>query len=239
MVNEMNKVLAFIRVHSRLIGFFLSTFILFGVQASNDFPAPPDAKLTAVADKMHYEGMALQIRKFEVDLTVEQVLAFYRVQWKGEFVEDDMPPWKMISSKQGDEFYTVQVQPNGAGSSWGYLGVSDLPRVLEKRGAVGGKKKFFPMMSGSQIVNDMQQNDIGKRARTILITNRFSVDSNVQYYRDHYTGQGWSKVIDDSGEPGKSHVLMFQQGNKTVNLTIDRSDEKTNIVVNDVSNGLF
>lgn len=240
MVNEVNKILAFIRVNSRLAVFPLAILISFGsAQADDDFPVPPDATLTAVADKMNYEGMTLQIRKFEVDLTVEQVLAFYRAEWKDEFVEDDMPPWKMISSKQGNKFYTVQAQPAGRGSSWGYLGISDLPRALEKRGSIGDKKKFFPMMSGSQIVNDMQHHDIGKQARMLLITNRFSVTSNAEYYRDHYTGNGWSTVIDDSGEPGKSHVLMFQQGSKTVNLTIDQADGKTNIVVNDVHNGLF
>jgi hypothetical protein len=188
---------------------------------------------------MNYEGMQLNIRRFDIELTVEQVLTFYRKQWEGRYVENDMPPWLMISTKQGDRFFTVQAQPSGPGGAWGYLGASDLPRVLEKSGTLGGNKKPFPMMSGSVVVNDLESRDTGRRGRTLLINNGFSVQGNAGYYRDHYQSQGWTTVIDQSSDPADNHVLMFQSGSETVNLTIDTAEQGTNIVVNKVSNSLF
>jgi hypothetical protein len=204
--------------------------------AQQKFPVPPGATLVAVEDQLNYEGITLQVRKFDIEMSMEEVLNFYRQTWQGEFVENDIPPWKMISTKQGDRFYTVQIQPTGPGACWGYLGVSDLPKVLEQGKTLGGNKRFFPMMNGSQIVNDMDHHDIGKKGRTLLITNHFSVTSNAEYYRGFYTDKGWSKVVDVSGEPGKNHVLMFQQGSQQVSLTIDKVEQKTNIIVNDVKN---
>jgi hypothetical protein len=169
------------------------------------------------------------------------VLNFYRGKWKGEFVENELLPWQMIGTKRDGKFYNVQVQASSATKSWGYLGVSDLPRVLEKGGKLGSNaKKFFPMMNGSRVVNDLEHRDPGKNARTLWINNDFSVASNADYYRNFYVQQGWTKLVDQSADASSNHVLVFQQGDKTVNMTIDKSDEgSTNIVVNDVKNGLF
>ena len=225
--------------------YFITLIFLLSVNsvsaAKDEFPVPPGANLVAVADRLNYEGMTMQVRKFDVEMSVEEVLNFYRGKWKNEFVENDMPPWRMISSKQQDRFYTVQVQPRAAGKSWGYLGVSDLPQLLEKGRQLGSntRKKSFPMMNGSKIVNDLDHNDIGRKARTLWINNHFSVGSNADYYRNFYLEQGWSKLVDQSGDASRNHVLVFQQGDKTVNMTIDQSDSGTNVVVNDVKNGLF
>jgi hypothetical protein len=206
----------------------------------NSFPVPPGANLVAVADKMNYEGMTMQVRKFDIEMSVEEVLNFYRGTWQGAFVENDMPPWKMISSKQGDRFYTVQVQASGSTKSWGYLGVSDLPKLLEKGGKLGSQAhKSFPMMDGSSVINDLNHDDIGRKSRTLWINNRFSVTSNAEYYRNFYTQQGWTKLVDQSADSSRNHVLVFQQGDKTVNMSIDKSEQGTNIIVNDIKNGLF
>ena len=206
----------------------------------DSFPVPPGANLVAVADQINYEGMTMRVRKFDIEMTVEEVLNFYRGYWQGAFVENDMPPWKMISSKQGDRFYTVQVQPSSSTESWGYLGVSDLPQVLEKGGRLGSQaKKFFPMMNGSTVVNDLAHDDVGRQSRTLWINNHFSVPSNTEYYRGFYTQQGWTKLVDQTADASNSHVLVFQQGDKTVNMTINKAEQGTNIIVNDVKNGLF
>jgi hypothetical protein len=221
----------------------LAALLLSGLSAGaakESFPVPPGANLVSVADQMNYEGMTMQVRKFDIEMTVDEVLNFYRGTWKGTFVENDMPPWKMISSKQGDKFYTVQVQASSSTESWGYLGVSDLPRVLEQGGKLGSQAhKSFPMMNGSKVVNDLAHDDLGRKSRTLWINNHFSVTSNAEYYRDFYVRQGWTALVDQTADPGNSHVLVFREGDKTINMTIKKGDEGTNIIVNDVRNGLF
>jgi hypothetical protein len=211
--------------------------------AKDSFPVPPGTNLVAVTDKLNFDNlMTMQVRKFDVEMSVEEVLNYYRGTWKDQFVENDMPPWKVISTKQGGKFYTVQVQASGVGKSWGYLGVSDLPRVLEKGAKPGATAhKNFPMMNGSTVMNDLKQEDPGRKARTLWINNGFSVASNAEYYRSFYTEQGWTKLVDQSADASNSnHVLVFQQGDKTINMSIDKSAEGgTNVVLTDIKNGLF
>lgn len=222
----------------RLIIILLSINFSFASAASKDFPVPPKTQLQAITDSTNYEGMTLKIRRFDVNLTIEQVLNFYRKEWQDEYVENDVPPWKMISTKQGDEFLTVQIQTSGFKQSWGYLGTSDLPAFLESGRMLGENKQFFPMMRGSKIINDMLNDDIGKQSRVLLINNNFSVNGNAQYYRDHYVGNGWTNIIDQSGGNTLSHVLVFQRGSQSVSMSINPAPAKvggaTNIVVNAV-----
>jgi hypothetical protein len=225
--------------------YWISLLIAFGLIAvapsfaKEKFPVPPGASLIAVADSMEFQGIPLKIRKFEVEMPVEGVLNFYRNAWKGRVVEDDMPPWKIISTRDGDDFFTVQVQAGGRNMAWGYLGISDLPKRVESGWSVQTKSDF-PMMSGSQVINNFAHHDIGRRGRTIFITNKFSITGNAEYYRNHYTGQGWTPVMDQSPDQGGSQAFLFKRGDQTVSMTINQGEEGvTNIIVNDVSHGLF
>ena len=184
--------------------------------------------------------LMLRIRRFEVDLQVEQVLAFYRGQWPDEFAESEMPPWKMIGSRQGDEFFNVQVQAKGRNKSWGYLSVSDLPKRVDQKQYSLQMGKHFPMMSGSQIINDQLDKNVGKTGRTLLIFNRFSVSANTKFYRNHFRSQGWDLIMDQQTggtEPGQA--LYFRRDHESLALTINAQDNRTSIVANQVSRGLL
>lgn len=207
--------------------------------AASDFTAPPNAKLEWVTPDATTEGMQLRIRKFTaISMSVDDVLKFYREEWVDEFAEVDMSPWKMIGTKQGKEYWNVQVQAGASGGSWGYLGVSDLPEILEKGRTLGGKKgKGFPKMAGSTVINDNQYKDIGKQSRTVLLQNKFSVASNVSYYRNHYINNGWNAVMDRPSQLNGGHVLYLSKGSESLGMTFTRSDRKTSVVANEVKHG--
>lgn len=207
--------------------------------AGRDFVAPPNAKVEWVTPDAKTEGMQLKIRKFTVlNMNMDDVLTFYREEWEGEFAEVDMPPWKMIGTKQDKEYWNVQVQRGSNGGSWGYLGVSDLPEILEKGQTLGGKKgKGFPKMAGSTVVNDNQYQDIGKKSRMVLLQNKFSIASNVSYYRNHYVNNGWNTVMDRSSQLNGGHVLYLSKGSESMGMTFSRSDGKTSVVANGVKHG--
>jgi hypothetical protein len=201
--------------------------------------APPGAKVEWVTPDVKTEGMQLKIRKFTVlNMSMDNVLTFYREEWEDEFAEVDMPPWKMIGSKQGKEYWNVQVQPRAGGGAWGYLGASDLPELLEKGRKLGGRKgKGFPQMAGSTVVNDNRYKDIGKKSRTILLQNKFSVVSNVAYYRNHYVNNGWNTAMDRPSQLNGGHVLYLSKGSESLGITFSRSDGKTSVVANEVVHG--
>lgn len=225
---------------------FSKTILLLGlllmpglIWAGKNFIAPPKAKVEWVAPDAKTEGMQLEIRKFTVlNMSMDDVLAFYREEWKDEFAEIEMPPWNMIGTKQDKEYWNVQVQARAGGGSWGYLGISDLPEILEKGRKLGGRKgKGFPQMAGSTVVNDNKYKDIGKKSRTVLLQNKFSVASNVSYYRNHYVNNGWHTVMDRSSQLNGGHVLYLSKGSESLGITFSRNDGKTSVVANEVVHG--
>lgn len=224
---------------SKYLLLFSVLLVSLPVWAGRDFVAPPNAKVEWVAPEAKVEGMQLNIRKFTVlNMSTESVLAFYRKEWKDESAELDMPPWKMVGTKRGSEYWNVQVQSGASGGAWGYLGISDLPGIIEKGRTVGGDRgKGFPKMSGSKVINDNQYNDIGKKSRTLLLQNKFSVASNVSYYRNHYVNSGWSSVMDRPSQLNGGHVLYLSKGSESLGITFSRAEGKTSVVANEVKHG--
>ena len=204
-----------------------------------EFPAPPKARVQQIAASTSALGMQLSIRRFDSDSPVEQVLAFYRELWDGEYRETEMPPWKMIGRLEDGHYMNVQVQPDNEGGSWGYLSIGDLPGRLEKQ-EKGSRlvNKSFPMMNGSTVLNEHVDNDRGRDARTLLISNTFSASSNHRFYRHHYQGRGWSLLVDKTVDPAAGeYALFFQQGSDAVAVTILRKGQRTYVLVNEVSRG--
>ena len=102
------------------------------IAAKWSFPAPKNSQVEWVADNTQYNGINIKGRKFTSKRSVDSVLEFYRQLWDGNFAEIDYGPWRMISSKHDELFYTVQVKlgANGTGSM-GILGVSDISENLK------------------------------------------------------------------------------------------------------------
>ncbi len=67
-------------------------------------------------------------------------------------------------------------------------------------------------MSGSKIVNDLISNDPGKKGRTMMIANSFSVSSNTDYY------------------------LAFTRFGKEAHLVISKTGGSTMVVMNLIEN---
>jgi hypothetical protein len=205
------------------------------------FDAPPRAKVELISSSLKTEGIELSIRRFEViSMTVEEVLNFYREEWGERVGETDLPPWKMIGTKQKENYWNVQVQRLSGGGSWGYLSVSDLPDILKNKKPLGieaNAQKRFPMMTGSQVVNDLLHDDVGKKARTLMLRNSSSVSSNADYYRNHYIARGYKATMDKSDLRSRTYLLEFNKLNETVSLVLDSNQGQTTVVANEVKNG--
>jgi len=210
-----------------------------GLARAPDLPAPPRARVQWVGSDVRLNGMPMRIRKFEVDRSEESVLRFYRRRWRRPQA-NDLPgykegvygPWRIITRLEGKYLLSVQVQSSGAQRSWGYLGVSRIPDPKDLSALGAG----FPRMRGSRVINQVTSRDPWKRGRTLVITNRFSVQSNANFYRNHFRNRGWTTKMDQA--LGPAHVFTFRQADGEVNLVISEADTGTQIVVNDVNTGL-
>jgi len=159
------------------------------------------------------------------------VLIFYRDLWGEEIVEMEYASWKLITHKEDELLYTVQVKKSATGGSSGLLGVSDIAESLkvENRQMLA---KNFPKLHGSQVINEMKMDDPGKQGQTVYLTNKLSIASNVHYYKDYYRNENWSLIVDKAIGFSAPHTLIFGKGKDRINMVISRQGSKTNVVAN-------
>lgn len=185
-----------------------------------EFPVPHVGEVQWVAENMRMNGMPMQIKELTTEQTPQQVLAFYKQRWSDAppyFHEYEVSGMPAIATLRKGCFYTVQVMAHGRGAK-ALLGVSTQPE--------GGPPKTpgagFPNMTGSRVLNDVDHYDAGKTGRTILLTNAYSPDANLSFYRRAMADDGWSAIMNRSvqGARGVSHVLVMKRGYHEANLTI-------------------
>ena len=185
-----------------------------------EFPVPHVGQVQWVAENMRMNGMPMQIKELTTEQTPQQVIAFYRQRWS------DAPPYSheyevsgmpAIATLRKECFYTVQVMAHGRGAK-ALLGVSTKP----DGGQVKKPGTGFPNMAGSTVLNDIDHYDSGKTGRTIMLTNTYSPEANLNFYRRTMAEEGWGAVMDRTvqGAKGVSHVLVMKRGYHEANLTI-------------------
>jgi len=203
------------------------------VNAVPKFPPPPDATVGRPGDAMVVNGITMDIRQFISRRSVEAVLQFYREFWpagteeKPGYTETDiLEPWQIITRVEDGYLMTVQVTENGDSGSSGLLAISKLPDP-ENMPALG---QGFPKMRGSYVINDIVSQDIGKKGRTLQLSNKYSVEHNANFYRNHYENYGWGVDMDQSVSGGDTQSLRFSAGNKNVTIIIHKTGKGSIIV---------
>lgn len=197
------------------------------------FPEP-EAHLEWVAPYMVYNGVPMSVKRFDSELKPENILGFYRRAWSAGHagpaaVENIVGPWQTISAARGKCFFTVQVQESGKGST-GLLSATQAP----ERVRVVDPDKALPMMSGSTILNDIEHHDTGKAARTLLLKNGFSAESNADFYRRSLRDQGWTTVssYQMKTDKGPGITIVMRRGLEEASLVITRSGNSTMVLAN-------
>ena len=195
------------------------------------FPAP-SGQVAMVAESMQINGVPMTIKELSSKEPPQAVLQFYRQRWKGNrfgSFEYPLDGWLgAIATMDGQCFYTVQVQPGGQGSR-ALLAVSGRRNPSGRNPGAG-----FPKMSGSKIFNDMDHRDGVKTARTVMLSNDFSVTSNANYYREALAADGWTALIDRPVDTprGKQYVMVMKRGVEEASLTIGQSGSGTAVIAN-------
>ena len=211
--------------------------------AKPEFPPPKEAQVQWVGRNIEVNGIHSDIRSFHTKKSPEKVAEFYREEWKDPvgkgmpgFTETDaMPPWHLITRLEEGYLMTVQYQEQDRGGTWGYLAMSPLP-TKESWTEPG---KGFPKMPDSTIVNENISDDPGIKGRTMLISNKYSISSNVEFYRSHYQSQGWTVETDKELSPGKMHSLVFKSKRDRITMMFIGENNETRIVVNSVEHSIM
>jgi hypothetical protein len=226
-----------ITTHRALAGALFSGLALgIACAAADELDCPnfpePKAKVQWVAPYMVFNGLPMSVKRFDSEQSPAQILAYYRNVWaaKGSAapVENFVEPWDTIGAVRGKCFFSVQVQAAGKTGSTGLLSATHMPegpRVI-------AADKTLPMMSGSKIINDIEHRDPGKTARTLLLTNSFSAESNADFYRRSLKGQGWQALSDQqiSTAKGLGIAMILKRDLAEISMVFTRSGANTMVL---------
>ncbi|HKJ77534.1 MAG TPA: hypothetical protein VKA64_10065 [Gammaproteobacteria bacterium] len=204
------------------------------IAAAPELPAPPDSRVTPITAGSALHGMRTTVRRFVSEKSVDGVLRYYRQLWRRPhdeipgYLEHRIGPWHMITRVENEHLLSVQVQPMGGKRSRGNLAVS---QIADETVRAAGRGRF-PMMHGSTVINDLPSDDAGKRGRTLLLANNFTVSANAQYYTRHYRDRGWEVALDASGDRNNTRVLDFQRTGAEAKVTIHATENGSAVVAN-------
>lgn len=196
------------------------------------FPTTKKMKLQSVAQEMDFNGIPMTLYQFTSEEDMENVLSFYRSTWAGKgdggrnAEEYPVGEWKAIATLRENCFYTAQVKPRGRGSE-GLLGLSAAPGKSQV-------KEEVPMLPGSKVINDIAHNDSGKTARTLLLKNGFSADTNADFYRKNLGDMGWKVLTGHQGtnRDTRASTMTLKQGVREVSITITQKGSESNVLLN-------
>lgn len=224
----------------RLAALLAAIFVSGAVTAASGkstCPAAPRVEATyqSVAESLVFNGLPMQIVRFDGKQTPAQVLAFYRRQWAGQGpaapMEYPVGKWQVISAARASCFYTVQVQPAAEGST-GFLAVSAAPATT------GRVARPLPMLTGSSMVNDIEHRDPGKTGRTVMLVNGFSPEANAEFYRRRLGDEGWQPISDLQMKTaaGPGITLVMKREAAELSLVIARRGQTTSVLANLLDN---
>jgi len=197
-----------------------------------DFPQPDDAKVQWVAPYMIFNGVPMSVKRFDSEQSPADILAFYRQAWAGNGaaapVENTVGAWQTIGAMRGQCFFSVQVQAAGTSGSTGLLSATQRPDEAR----IVPSDEEVPMMSGSRIINDIQHVDDGKSARTVLLSNTFSAQSNADFYRQNLADQGWKMIssYELKGSKGPGITIVMKRDFAEADIVITRSGANTMVL---------
>lgn len=200
------------------------------------FPLPLRGQAVWVAPDMRLNGIPMQIRQLTTDDSPQQVIGFYKNRWGPDpqrYHEYTVGDWQAIATVNGDCFYTVQVKPDGSGAV-ALLGVSSPPTG----GSPAQPGAGFPALSGSHVVNDIDNFDGPKTARTVVLINTFAPAVNLSFYRDTLGRGGWKTLMDHTvdTQKGTAYVMVLKHGVREANVTITQAPLGTVVLATIIDN---
>lgn len=196
-----------------------------------EVPEPPRSKVEWVVYDSHVNGLPTRIRKFESELSADQVLNFYRQQWKtakiGEPQQTQSGSWIALSTLNGGVQTTVQVKARGTEvrqGSEGMLSMMDFGRA---------KSDFIPVeipqFAQKDVTQVTESVDGPKRSRLVNIVSAETLESATRRWRSEWLRRGWRLAFESpaNAPQAKSQWLAsFDKERSSVDVVISYQADK-------------
>lgn len=198
--------------------------------------------LTEVAPEFSHNGRTQNVKTFASIEDKQSIISAYVEKWRHTEQEpfnarvDDSGRWLIVSKVIGACFHTLQIDKSAYKTS-GYL--STLSIETDKTAGPGPAPvdlgKNVPKLYGSQVLSDISHSDPGKKARTLVIENKFSPDANAEFYIRTIGEDGW-RTTSDHQIPAKrnrrdARALTFNKKQETQIIVITKGTQGSNVVI--------
>jgi hypothetical protein len=194
---------------------------------------PAGAHMENVASDMILNGKPCRVMRFEVNGTEQDLLSFYRAQFgPTRVVENRVDDSRVIATRQGDYFHTVQLRAGEAHSVQATV-ITTLLHVQASRSAVAIETARL-MPADTAVVSTVQSTDAGKRSVMVVGINRNSTGANRDHLVSALRERGFRIVqpggMEDRG--GAAVLLVFASLSEEAAVTISDAGPYRAVVIN-------
>lgn len=160
------------------------------VPGVSHFELPPALRLETIGEELRVNGVPTRIWAFGSSQTPAELAAHFERQWPGELRRHRMPPWELLSRREGEWLLTVQLRalPGRAGCS-GFIAVARAFAPAARRA-----RSDLPLLPRTELLHDIEAEDLGRRSRTRILVSEQSAAQNLDFYRAHFRGQGYAPL---------------------------------------------
>jgi hypothetical protein len=198
------------------------------------FPYSDDMDVLIIAKQMVLNGVPMNAFQFSTRKPESEIVSFYEEEWgDGEMTNILFGDWRVLSHRDGDHLFTVQIEQGNSLTTHGTLSVSPMFAVLEKGAKKIGKMvddigKDFPVPNGSEFISDMVTDDLGRETRTLFFSNTKSISHNIDYYKNKMVKHNnWAMLPTESTKSKEAGALALSKNGKELNLSFVRKSGKT------------
>jgi hypothetical protein len=198
----------------------------------HDVADPPTASVIYVGDVVQ-NGLPMQMKQFSTDLSVTELLAFYKQRWSDvskqqdnvpDYLEKQAGEWYVLSKMESSKSVVVQAKRSSQGITEGFISVTDMSRVRQPN----QWSSEFPRMHDTQLVSNTESFDKGRLAYTLVLYNEHSVSENRDYYRNSMDSDGWQYTR--GGKQSNTAMLYFKKDKWHCDIAVTEADDGKTII---------
>lgn len=193
-----------------------------------DVPLPDGAEQVTVAGDMLFNGLPMSTRKFRARMRPDEVVGFYRQQWPGEIVEDDLGNGqKVLGHLQGRHYVTVQLESMGGGTE-ATVGIMDTKAKRPEQ----PPGDWLAKPANTEVLSDVQYLDLSGKPRTLALRNALSPSQNYLFFRSRLAADDWKPEGAGCSVMASRCLVEFRRGGQHLSLAIQHDGDATTVLAN-------
>lgn len=197
--------------------------------APGDFELAPGMRTDSIGDWQRANAVETRTWHFHSTDDADAIAAHFAREWDGRIARSKAGGWDIVSHRQEDWLITVQTGPEDAtGFSRGFIAIA---RLFGSRAAAGQAAKV-PRLPRTQLLHDIEADDLGRHSRTLLLVSDQSAAQNLDFYRAHFRAEGFVPTTDGSLlKAANGGTLSLNRGAEQLDIAIAQRDGQSWITI--------